>query len=181
MIRKTFEVELTEAAWETLRANEGNAPPSKVELDCTRCGASGEVTAQVTAEGLTVEAPCEHLLQSVSPLDEPAPAFLVWGGRPGYSVLPLSVAGKMGWKFAQEEPGFIHVVARWENAVVGILLTDEAEALALTRPHHVACGEEPEVPENGDMLEFLRKRIRVALLDHSSGIAVFRPVEEEEV
>jgi len=174
MVRKIFAVDLTDAAEEVLRANEGAAPPSRASKRCADCSARGEVFAQLTRDGLEVEAPCEHIANRLDPRGEPA--YLVWGGQVGYSALPLYAAWYMGWRFASPEVGFIHILGQRDGVVIGLLLEDEAEALALTRPGHMPCGEQPELPE--DLLEFLRQRIRVAQLDsHGAWIAVFQPLE----
>jgi len=177
MVRKTFAVDLTDAAQEVLDANEGAAPPSRAAKRCPECGAKGEAFVQLTRDGLEVEAPCEHILNDIDPHGEPA--YLVWGGRRGYSALPLNVAWYMGWKFASPEAGMIYVLGQRDGIVIGLLLTDEAEMLALARPHHVPCGEEPERPD--DLLEFLRQRLRIARLDrHGAWVAVFQPLEASE-
>jgi hypothetical protein len=177
MVRKTFAVGFTDAAWEVINANEGSAPPSRAAKRCTICGARGEAVVQLTLDGLEVEAPCEHILNDLDPHGEPA--YLVWGGRRGYSAIPLHTAWYMGWRFASPEVGFIHVLGHLDGVVVGLLLKDEAEALSLTRPSHVGCGEEPDWPE--DLLEFLRQRLRIAQLDrHGAWVAVFQPLEASE-
>jgi hypothetical protein len=177
MVRKTFAVGFTDAAWEVINANEGSAPPSRAAKRCTICGARGEAVVQLTLDGLEVEAPCEHIANRLDPQGEPA--YVVWGGRRGYSALPLNVAWYMGWKFASPEAGMVHILGQQDGIVIGLLLMDEAEALALTRPSHMPCGEQPELPE--DLLEFLRQRIRVAQLDrHGAWVAVFQPLDQED-
>jgi hypothetical protein len=85
----------------------------------------------------------------------------------------------MGWKFASPEAGMVYILGQRDGIVIGLLLTDEAEMLALTRPHHVPCGEEPERLD--DLLEFLRQRLRIAQLDrHGAWVAVFQPLEASE-
>jgi len=157
MASKVFCVELTDAAWDTLNGNQGSAPPSKWEGACPDCGARGWVTAQVTRGGLEIEAPCEHLLARFSPSDPDPAAYLVWGGRRGYSVLPLDVAQKMGWRYAQGDAGLIEVLGHQGETVVGLLLD----------------GEEPDDKLD---LDFLRGHLRVAHVD-GGRVAVFRPLE----
>jgi hypothetical protein len=177
MVRKTFAVGFTDAAKKVLDANEGAAPPSRAAKRCTICGARGEAVVQLTLDGLEVEAPCEHIANRLDPHGDPA--YLVWGGQSGYSALPLYAAWYMRWKFASPEAGMVHILGQRDGIVIGLLLTDEAEMLALTRPHHVPCGEEPERPD--DMLEFLQQRLRVAQLDrHGAWVAVFQPLEASE-
>jgi hypothetical protein len=177
MVRKTFAVAFTDAAAEVLKENEGAAPPSRAAKRCMICGARGEAVVQLTLDGLEVEAPCEHIANRLDPEGEPA--YLVWGGHSGYSALPLYAAWYMGWKFASPEAGMVHILGQRDDIVIGLLLMDEAEALALTRPGHMPCGEQPESPE--DLLEFLQRRIRVAQLDcHGAWIAVFQPLGRED-
>jgi hypothetical protein len=104
-------------------------------------------------------------------LDEGKPAHLVWGGRSGYTVLPLYAAWYMRWRFAQDEVGVIHVLGQRDDQVIGILWASEDEWLQLTSRRHLQCGEEPALP---NMLEFIRERLRVAALD--GFVAVFRPL-----
>jgi hypothetical protein len=177
MVRKTFAVDFTDAALEVINANEGAAPPSHAVKRCWKCGVRGEVTVQLTRWGLEVEAPCEHIANDLDPQGEPA--YVVWGGRRGYSALPLNVAWYMGWKFASPETGMVHVLGNQDGIVIGLLLTDEAEMLALTRPQRVPCGEELE--QLDDLLEFFQQRLRVAQLDPDGAwVAVFQPLEVSE-
>jgi hypothetical protein len=176
MVRKIFAVDLTEAAVDVLDANEGAAPPSRAAKRCRACGARGEVTVQLTRDGLEVEAPCEHIAEDLDPHGEPA--YLVWGGQRGYSALPLNVAWYMGWKFASPEAGMVHVLGQRGGVVIGLLLMDEEEALSLARPGHMPCGERVQLE---DLPEFLRQRLRVAQLDrHDSWVAVFQPLDQED-
>jgi len=103
MERRYF-VELTPAAEDVILRAEGAAPPSVDTKTCPECSARGEVFMQVEAPEsgyvMYVSAPCKHILDMLG-LDEGKPAYLVWGGRGGYSVLPLYAAWYMNWKFAQ--------------------------------------------------------------------------------
>jgi hypothetical protein len=173
-MERRFPVELTSAAEDILCRAEGAAPPSVDVKACAECGARGKVIVQVEACGsehvMYVSAPCEHILDMLGP-DEGKPAYLVWGGRGGYSVLPLYAAWYMGWRFAQEEAGTIYVLGEKDGRVIGLLLKDEAEWLELTSRQHLQCGEQPAL---SNTLEFTRERLRVAALDDF--IAIFRPL-----
>jgi hypothetical protein len=173
-MERTYPVTLTSAAEDVLRRAEGAAPPSVDAKACLDCGARGEVFMQVKASEsgyvMYVSAPCEHILDMLG-LDEGKPAYLVWGGRGGYSVLPLYAAWYMGWRFAQEEAGTVYILGQKDGQVIGLLLKDEAEWLELTSRAHVQCGEEPTL---SNTFEFIRERLRVAALDDF--VAVFRPL-----
>jgi hypothetical protein len=171
-MERTYPIALTSAAEDVILRGEGAAPPSSAVRLCPDCGARGEVLAQVEASDdehvLHVVAPCEHI---VSLLVDGGPAYLVWGGLPGYSVLPLAAASWLGWQFAQAERGVIHILGRTNEGVIGLLVADEAEWLELTSPQHLPCGQEPAV---GNVLEFVRRRLRIAPFDDN--VAVFKPL-----
>ena len=173
-MERRFPVELTSAAEDILCRAEGAAPPSVDTKVCPDCEVRGEVFMQVEACGsehvMYVSAPCEHILDMFG-IDEGKPAYLVWGGRGGYSVLPLYAAWYMNWKFAQAEGGTIYVLGQKDGQVIGLLLKDEAEWLELTSRQHLQCGEQPAL---SNTLEFIRERLRVAALDDF--VAVFRPL-----
>ena len=173
-MERRFPVELTSAAEDILCRAEGAAPPSVDTKVCPDCGVRGEVFMQVEAcdsgHVMRVTAPCEHILDMLGP-DDGRPAYLVWGGRQGYSVLPLYAAWYMGWRFAQDEPGIVEILGEKDGQVIGLLLANEAEWLELTSRRHLQCGEEPALLNT---LEFIRERLRVAALD--GFVAVFRPL-----
>jgi len=172
----TVPVTLTPAAEEVLAANQGEAPSSEVRRACLECSTRGWVRVRVTMDGMEVEAPCRHLGALYGGRARGQTAYEVWGGRPGYSVLPLAVAGRMGWRFAQAEPEFIHVLGRVGEIYLGIALRDEAEGLALSRPNHLACGAEWPLPD--DMLRFFGERLRVAVPERPGLPAVWRAADE---
>jgi hypothetical protein len=171
-MERRFPVELTPAAEDVILRAEGAAPPSVETKVCPECAARGEVFMQVHASDyghvLHVVAPCEHILDTI----HGGSAYLVWGGRRGYSVLTLDAALLMGWRFAQDEPGTIYLLGQHDCQIIGILLASEGEWLELTSPCHVQCGQQPAL--SGNTLEFLRQRLRVA--STGSDVAVFKPL-----
>jgi hypothetical protein len=95
-MERTYPVTLTDAADDIIRSADGAAPPVAEVKVCAECGTRGEIFMQVTevsdAEyALRVCAPCKHVLDALH-VREGEPAYVVWGGRRGYSVLPPSVA-----------------------------------------------------------------------------------------
>jgi hypothetical protein len=85
----------------------------------------------------------------------------------------------MGWRFAQADPERIHVLGRVGETYIGLALRDEAEALALARPFHVACGTtDEEWPLPDDMLRFFGERLRVAVPERPGLPAVWRAADE---
>jgi hypothetical protein len=180
VVKRKFPVRLTEAAERVLRENNGEAPPSVTKKRCRSCGAWVKVVAQLKSDGLEVET-CEHVMEKIEfPLSgDPPLAYVVWGGREGYSVLPISVARFMGWRFASAEPRKIHVLGTVDDVAIGLCLEGEeglpAEASHSQTPCDEGHGEQTGLPES--LVRFLQGRLRVARLDPRGGCDVFRPLE----
>ena len=139
-----------------------------------------EVVAQLKSDGLEVET-CEHVMdESEFPLSgDPPLAYVVWGGREGCSVLPISVARFMGRRFASAEPKKIHILGTVDDVAIGLCLEDGEElptaASSSQASRDEQHSEQARLPES--LVRFLQGRLRVARLDPRGGCDVFRPLE----
>jgi hypothetical protein len=180
VVKRKFPVRLTEAAEKVLRENNGEAPPSETKKRCRSCRAWVKVVAQLKSDGLEVET-CEHVMEDLEFLlsGDPPLVYVVWGGRDGYSALPISVAHFMGWRFASDEPRKIHLLGTVDDVAIGLCLEGEEElptaASPSQDPHAEQHGEQKGLPET--LVRFLQGRLRVARLDPRGGCDVFRPLE----
>lgn len=137
-----------------------HCPPLSITRPCGPCGKDVEVAVWPTG---TVEA-CPHLrprlLEAVRRQPQP---YELWGGQPGYAVVPLGAALFMrggGYRYAAPFDGgrTTHVLGKGDGVYVAVAL-DENEWLWLTSPSHYPCGEDEAPPALG--LEGLAARILI--------------------
>jgi hypothetical protein len=172
MVILTVDVILTPAATAVLERNGGEAPPSVRKVSCEECGMQGELRAQVNTNGLIYTGPCEHIVEYLATFSKGDKALLVWGGRPGYSVLTPFEGEAAGWRYGAEEEN-IYILYDDGDSAAGIIL-DDSELLAITAPYRCPFGKDYPLPP--DLLKFLRDRIRVGKI--RSGMKVFtRPTK----
>ncbi len=112
-------------------------PPYGREVRCPVCGQTGQIEVQVDGGNFYVnESPCEHVrLLAEEAAGKDSRLLVLWGGVPGYTVLPRGFLARFGgapYRYAAPlEVGLVEVVGERDGVVIAITPVVGVEVLAL--------------------------------------------------